>query len=49
MTRTFIALLLAAPVALGAQAAPPQTITFDDAIRIALRRRGPFMRDSAEC
>ena len=38
MTRTFIALLLAAPVALGAQAAPPQTITFDDAIRIALRQ-----------
>src|SRR5688572_27466110 len=33
-----VTLLLAVAPALGAQAAPSQTITFDDAIRIALRQ-----------
>ena len=37
MRRIAVALLIVAP-ALGAQAAPQQTITFDDAIRIALRQ-----------
>jgi outer membrane protein len=37
MKHLTLALLIATPVALGAQAAP-QTITFDDAIRIALRQ-----------
>ena len=37
MKRIAVALLIVAP-ALGAQAAPQQTITFDDAIRIALRQ-----------
>jgi outer membrane protein len=37
MKRLTLALLIATPVALGAQATP-QTITFDDAIRIALRQ-----------
>ena len=38
MKRLTLAVLIAAPVALGAQAAPQQTVTFDDAIRIALRQ-----------
>jgi len=38
MNRLTLAVLIAAPAALGAQAAPSQAITFDDAIRIALRQ-----------
>ena len=38
MKRLTLGILIAAPVALGAQAAPSQAITFDDAIRIALRQ-----------
>src|SRR5687768_17990852 len=38
MKRTLLSFLVVSPVALGAQAAPTQTITFDEAIRIALRQ-----------
>jgi outer membrane protein len=38
MKRLTLAFLIATPVALGAQTAPTQTITFDEAIRIALRQ-----------
>ena len=38
MKRIAFTLLVAAASALGAQGAPQQTITFDDAIRIALRQ-----------
>jgi outer membrane protein len=38
MKRTLLALLTVTPVWLGAQTPAPQTITFDDAIRIALRQ-----------
>ena len=46
MKRTLLSFLIAAPVALGAQAAPTQTITFDDAIRIALRQNTSLQQAS---